>query len=403
MSLDLTSFAAALKQHYTDDRVENMVYMDNPFLAMVPKMEQFGGKNLPVPIIFGNPQGRSATFATAQANQTNSQLKDFVLTRNKDYSIASIDNETLEASKGKPNAFLEAATTEIDGAIQSATRSLAIALYGTGSGSIGQIASSTTIASPTIILSDAEDVTNFEVGMELVLSDTDGGGAGPRSGTLTVIGVDRDAGTLTLSDDIDNGVATAEVLDYIFVEGDYDQKVKGLRAWIPDSAPTSTLFFSVNRTADVTRLGGIRFDGSALPIEEALVKAASRVAREGGRPDYCFMSYDQFANLENALGSKVQYVDTRVNPEVGFRGILINGPRGPIRVVPDQNCPSSRAFMLQMNVWKLYSLGKAPKILDSDGLKMLRQSSADGVEVRVGYYAQLGCRAPGWNANIQLS
>ncbi len=35
--LDLTSFQAALKQHYTSDRVENMVYADNPLLAMLPK------------------------------------------------------------------------------------------------------------------------------------------------------------------------------------------------------------------------------------------------------------------------------------------------------------------------------------------------------------------------------
>jgi hypothetical protein len=48
MSLDLTSFASALKQHYTDDRVQNMVYKDNPLLALMPKMEQFGGKNLPI-------------------------------------------------------------------------------------------------------------------------------------------------------------------------------------------------------------------------------------------------------------------------------------------------------------------------------------------------------------------
>jgi hypothetical protein len=40
-------------------------------------------------------------------------LKDFVLTRNHDYSIASIDGETLEASKGNANAFLEAAVVEI--------------------------------------------------------------------------------------------------------------------------------------------------------------------------------------------------------------------------------------------------------------------------------------------------
>lgn len=39
MALDLTTFAPALKAHYTDDMVLNMVYKDNPLLAMMPKME----------------------------------------------------------------------------------------------------------------------------------------------------------------------------------------------------------------------------------------------------------------------------------------------------------------------------------------------------------------------------
>jgi len=101
--------------------------------------------------------------------------------------------------------------------------------------------------------------------------------------------------------------------------------------------------------------------------------------------------------------SKVQYVDLKVKADIGFRGMVISGPRGLINVIPDQNCPAGRAFMLQMDVWKLYSLGKAPRILDTDGLKMLREAAADGVQVRVGYYAQLGCRAPGWNVNIKLA
>lgn len=400
MSLDLTTFAAALKQHYTNDRIENMVYKDNPLLAMLPKYEQFGGENLKLPIKFGIPQGRSASFTNAQANKTNSQTKAFLLTRDRDYSLASIDNETIEASKGNSNAFMEAATFEIDGAIESATRSLAIALYGTGSGSLGQVSASVT--GTTIQLSDVEEVTNFEFGMRVVFSSTDGSGV-VKSGSVQVVGVDRDLGILTTDalTAIDGGAGVA-ASDYIFVQGDYDLKVKGLRAWIPDSAPSvSDSFFGVNRSSDATRLAGIRFDGSALPIEEALIEAASRVGREGGKPDYCFMSYSKFADLEKALGSKVQYVDHKVG-EIGFRGILIHGPRGPIRVIPDQNCPSNRAFMLSMDHWKLYSLGKCPKILDSDGLKMLRESNADAVEVRVGYYAQVGCRAPGFNANILL-
>lgn len=402
MSLDLTSFAAALKQHYTQDRVENMVYQDNPLLAMMPKMEDFGGKNLPIPIIYGNPQGRSATFSNAQGNKTNSQLKDFVLLRARDYSLASIDNETLEASKGNANAFLEAATVEIDGAIHSAARSLAIAMYGSGSGTIGVVANSS-FATQTLQLSDIESVTNFEVGQTLQVSATDGT-TSVRSGTLVVDGVDRDLGTVHMTQNLSTGIAAIAQGDFISVQGDYALKVSGLLAWLPSSSPsTSDSFFSVNRSSDATRLAGIRFDGSSMPIEEALIGAAARVAREGGKPDYCFMNYSQYANLEKALGSKVQYIDMKVNPEIAFRGIQINGPRGPIKIVPDQNCPSDRAFMLQMDVWKLYSLGKAPKILDTDGLKMLRDSNADSVEVRVGYYAQIGCRGPGWNANVKLS
>ena len=273
MALDLTSFASALKVHYTSDRIENMVYQDNPLLAMLPKYEQFGGKNLPIPIIHGNPQVRSAVFATAQANKTSSQLKDFVLTRKQDYSLASISNEVLEASKGNQNAFMEAATTEIDGAIHSATRSLAIALYGTGSGSIGQVSNSS-FSTAVLQLTEPADVTNFEVGQKLQTSATNGGGS-VRTGTLEVVGVDRDLGTVTMSGNLSAGISAIAQNDYIFVQGDYDAKVKGLRAWLPDSAPSNTPFFSVDRTADVTRLGGIRFDGSAMPIEEALIAAAA--------------------------------------------------------------------------------------------------------------------------------
>lgn len=395
-SLDMTSFNSALKVHYTAQRIEDMVYSDNPLLAMLPKMEDFGGKNLPIPIKIGIPQGRSATFATAQANKSASIYKDFVLTRVHDYALASIDNETLEASKGNANAFVEAATAEIDGAIKSAVRSLAVSLFRAKSGTIGQVASFT---STTITLVDPETVTNFEVNMVIRASATDGGGA-QRTGSAPITKVDRDLGILTIDTTAISALANN---DHLVISGDYDSKVSGLLSWLPSTAPTAgDSFFSVDRSVDPTRLAGLRVDGSSLPIEEALINAASRVAREGGKPDVCFMSYSKYADLEKALGSKVQYVDVKVNPQVGFRGVLVNGPRGPIKVVADQNCPSDRAFLLQMDTWKLYSLGKAPRIQDSDGLKMLREAAADSVEVRVVYYAQLGCTAPGYNVNLKL-
>lgn len=317
--------------------------------------------------------------------------------------MASIDNETIEASKGNANAFMEAATTEIDGAIHSAARSLAIAMFGTGSGSIGKIAPSTVISTDLIQLASVESVTNFEVGQTLQVSAADGGGA-VKAGTVQVVGVDRDLGRVTVNAVLNSAITLVAVADYIFVQGDYDAKIKGLAAWIPATSPSpSDNFFSVNRSSDATRLAGIRFDGTSQPIEEALIGAASRIAREGGKPTHCVMSYDKFSQLEKELGTKVRYMDLKVTNFVGFRGIQVNGPRGIINVYADQNCPADVAYMLQMDVWKLYSLGKAPKILDTDGLKMLRDSNADSVEIRVGYYAQLGCRAPGFNARIKLA
>jgi hypothetical protein len=398
-SLDMTSFAGALKQHYTDEKIENMVYKDNPFLAMISKYEDFGGVNLKLPIKFGIPQGRSASFSDAKANATASKYDAFLLTRTKNYCIAYIDNETLEASKGNANAFIEAATNEIDGAIESATRSLAISLFGDGGGSIGQLLADPATGT-TFTLKNTSDVTNFEVNMQVLAYSAATGGTVRAGSSRLITAVNRDTGVITVSTAID---AAWLINDFIVPEGDYDLMLSGLNAWVPSSAPSATLFFGVNRSVDPTRLGGIRFDGSSLPLEEALIGAASRVAREGGKPDVCFINYSNFADLEKALGSKVSYVDVKVKPEIGFRGILIHGPRGPIKVIPDQNCPADVAFMLDMSMWKLYSLGKAPKILDSDGLKFLRDSSADAVEVRVGYYAQVGCRAPGFNVRIALS
>lgn len=414
MGLDLTSFDAALKQIYTDDKIQNMVYKDNPLFALMSKMESFGGRNLPIVTIWGNPQGRSANFQRAQirGGVTSSKLDDFLITRVKNYSIATIDNETLEASIGDRAAFMTAATTEIDGAINTLTRGLSVGMYRSGYGEIGNIATGSSVAGTTITLQEAGDVTNFEVGQELDVFATLTGAVkayGSSGNGLIVVGINRDTGVLTFAfnvNDATNGIPTIAAGDFIAVRGDHSGStlsvLAGLGAWVPSTAPTATPFFGVDRSADVTRLGGIRIDGTGLPIEEALIAAASRVGREGGKLSHFFMSYEKYEQLEKALGAKVQYIDNFANAEINFRGIALNGPRGMIKCVPDQNCPNGKIYGLALDMWKLYSLGKAVRVIDTDGLQMLRQATSDGVEVRYGSYSQIGCRAPGHNCVISL-
>jgi hypothetical protein len=42
-TLDLPAMNAALKELYDNQTIENLVYNDNPFLAMVRKNTDFGG------------------------------------------------------------------------------------------------------------------------------------------------------------------------------------------------------------------------------------------------------------------------------------------------------------------------------------------------------------------------
>jgi len=403
MGLDLVSFSAALKQHYPDWKVENLVYQSNPFMALVPKYEQFGGEVLKMPLIYGNPQNRSASFSTANSGTSSSSLKAFLLTRNSDYSIAEISNEVILASEGDANAFLRAATVEIDGALHALGRSVATKLFRSGSGSIGKVASYTALTK-TIVLTVPEDIVNFEVGMVLQGSTADGGGS-TKAGTSKVVTVDRIAGSFTVDADLTGNWAAS---DFVFVAGDYDNAIKGLGAWLPYESRATKLaasFFGVTRSADATRLGGLVLDGTALPIEEALISALALVGREGGNPDYAFMNFADWSNLVKALGSKVQYTTVKagVDGMIGFQGIMVNGPRGTVTVVPDVNCQKGDVYIVQMNTWQLASLKKVVNLFDTDGLRMLRSSSADSLQIRCFSYAQLGCTAPGYNMHLKIA
>lgn len=403
--LNMTAANAALKELYNDQVLQNMVYSDNPFLAMVPKRTDFGGKYKPIPIIIGTSQGRSATFANAQANQTAAIMNSFLLTRKSDYSIATIDNQTMLAAKTDKMAFIETSKVLIDAAIRAITNSLATALFRSGTGTIGQIASSSGITSGVITLASGSDVVGFEVNQKLNANATDGGT--PRAATGYVIAVDRTAGTVTVATTLGGTAATPTGWtnsDYLLVDGDVNLKISGLDAWLPATAPTSASFYGVDRSVDPVRLGGCRFNGSTSTIEEALVDGSALVAREGGKPKNAIMNYTSFAAFEKSLGSKVTYVDLNGPAQVAFRGIKISGPNGQIDVFPDRSCPANTAYLLQMDTWSLESLGDAPQILKyGDGLDMLRVYNGDSSELRCGYYANLACNAPGWNCRVTLS
>jgi hypothetical protein len=416
---------AVLKELYPSDGdfMKDLVYKKNPFLALVPKSESpsaFSGKYIPVPLVYGTPQGRSHTFSNAQNNQTPPLPVSFFVYRATDYQLVTITNELIEATKDNAGAFVDEVKLNMDTGFRNISNNLAHDLFGDGSGSRGQISA---INTGVITLANANEVVNFEVNMVLVAFSVSGTTYTQSTGAALgyVIAVNRAAGTVTVSATAGGAAGTpsnwSTSFPFLGVQGDVVFGTvsatttyvapQGLAAWIPTAAPGgSDNFWGVNRSTDVTRLAGVRFDGRQETIEEALIDAASLVAREGGAPEMCFMNFSSYAALEKSLGSKVQYVSVKhEEADIAFAGITVNAPYGPITVIPDRNCPGQICYLLQMDTWKFRSLGKAPHILTYglEGLEGIRVGNADALEVRIAYYGNLVCSAPGWNCVVQLS
>lgn len=403
MTYSPVSIDAALKQIFSKETIKDLMYRDNPFLAMVPKMTDFEGNALKVPARISSGQGRSVDMATAIANQSDPLVKAFLVTRVKDHAVGTILTEDILASKSDAGAFLDLAKYKIEEVLASLSRSIAISTFRDGSGSRGQSNAAYT-SSAVLTLKAAEDVVNFEVGQTLKFATS--ASASLKSGVSIISAIDRTAGTLTMTANMTaiDGTTGVAANDFIFIQGDQGVQCKGLAAWIPYTAPTNgDSFFGVDRSVDVTRLAGLRVDISAMSPEEGVNKIAQLIGREGGRPTHMFVPYSFYRDLENSMSSKVLYTDLKITNEIMFRGIQINGPRGPIQVVADQNCPTGYGYMLDIKSWKLASLGDLPHLNTVDGLKMLRDSNSDGAQIRASSYYNLVCYAPGWNGVAKLS
>jgi hypothetical protein len=404
MALDLTAFSAAMKELYSPDKLQELVLTDRPLLAICPKDEDFFGSHANQPTLIGNPQNTSATFASGQGLTTTSTLKAFLVTRASYYGFATIDNQTIKASANDAGAFAKALEVEIDGAMNSVSNSIAQQLYRSGWGELGTISS---ISGTVITLTNASSAFNFEIGMNIVFASTLSTSTLGSGTAVSVTGVDRSAGTITISGTTGSPAAT----NLIFRYGDRQNSatpsrltISGLEAWVPFTAPTSgDSFMSIDRSSD-SRLFGNRLDATALPIEEALIGGIEKAVANAGNPDYVFMNPVQYAGLVKALGSKVQYIDLEVpDTQIGFRGIEVQGPKGAVKVMQDIWCPGDRAYVVESKSMLLHSLGACPHLFDTDGLEYLRTSNADSVDVRITSYAQLRVLAPSHFCTVALA
>ncbi len=419
---------AALKELYTDDKdyMKNIVYSKNPWLAMIPKNESpdgFAGKYIPVPLEYGNPQGRAHVFANAQNQQTASDVVSYFVYAVQDYQLVTITNLLMEQTKSNAGAFVDEASRTLDNGFRNLSNNMAFELFAGGTASRGVIAAAPAPALVGTVLSfslaNSQTVVQFEVGMTLQNSATDGGAALLEGGVIDavqIVSVNRGTGAIVANVVQGTGASFAagnflQVLGDIGIGGASTIAgllgLSGMAAWVPPvDPPANDNFWGVNRSADPTRLAGLRFNASSFSIAEGLTQALAFGNREGAAFDLIIIDFVSYASLINELGAKVQYVQLEHDEvEVAFEAIHFHSAYGKIPVLADRSMEAQQAYCLTTDTWKLRTLGKAPHILTygMEGLEGLRVGNADALEIRIAYYGNVINSAPGYNMNVLLS
>lgn len=393
--MDLAALNYMLKELYSDRKVFELTYKKHPLLAMLTKFEKFGGKYRPIPVVWNRPSGRSSDFTKSRTNRNPTEGVEFLLTRKRDYANIIMDNEAIEAAADDPMSFLRAKTLEINGMLEKLSRSLAISLYGDGSGIRAATSATQNVTLSVVTLADPNDIVFFDVNDVINLVSAAGA---LRAGTRTIDSIDEDAGTFTLNGAL-NGIAGATAGDSICIDGDHNAMVSGLESWLKGSDVTNVPFYGVDRTVHKRKLAGVRINGVDGTYEEVLKDLISRMNRVEAETDVVLVNDAVFTALDKSQEVKVMRTDPGKSAvsHIGIGSLFVNSKRGPVEVIPDVLCPADRMFALQKNTWELASLGRAPRIFDTDGLTMLRAVDSDAVEVRAQYYANLSTNAPGLN------
>lgn len=404
-AISLSNTVELTKRLYPDG-IDEIMYKKSPAWGMVRKWKNFTNEAKFLVWKFATGGGASNNFNTAQSRKGAPSLKRPLITRVKEYALASMDGEMLDATSGSPEALAETFKVAMDDALYNVQRSLSFMMFRNGGGARAQLAASSSgVGTTTLTLASTSSMQGLEKGMWVQGASTDGTSGSAHVGAALITAIDREARTITTSAAWNTLIAGLSDGHYLFRDGDFGSAIKGFQAWVPDAAPSpSENFFSIDRSSD-TRLYGLRYAPTSGSIEEVIVNASARAQDHGSSPDLAILNPLDMANFVNQVGSKRTIsIDARSadKPTVGYRGVMINGAAGPIAVLSDPMCQKGKCWLLTQNTWEIWSLGEVPRVLNRDGQETLREATADADELRLGGYLQMVCTNPNANVNITL-
>jgi len=401
--------AVLLKRQYPKRGPAWTAREKSAFLAEVSMPEDFEGLDATINVSIAGPTGVSANFTKARANVGSTGERQFVLTRRKLYAIQQIENEVIAASQSDAGALEQLIKYHTNRAVGGFNEAFADTIWSIGGGALTKLtAAGTTLTNAYFTCDPITDAARFNIGMKITFASDDGTAVtpagmrgSPAGETLTVTAVDEATGKVTVSGVL-NTIDSIAATDYVHRDGDYGVAITGVRGWIPSTAPTSELFFNVDRTAHLTRLSGHRYTGTGTYLH-TMRTGFARMRHFGAKPDRLYTNPLDWAVIEGEIGSKAMVELPKAEVELGHSGLRYMSPAGTVLIVSEPQVPQGEAWALKLDTWAFRSAGGCPRYLTQPlgrgkGENLLfTVESFDGGEMRMGTYGNLFCYDPGQN------
>lgn len=219
-----------------------------------------------------------ANYSRLVTSHTSSSGEKFTVPAGKYFGVVSFPMRFLEAAMTGKNlvSAMSGKADEIDQTLEAFQNSASMLMWQDGRGQCGKGDGAYAVAGSVITFLNKHSAACFEEGDVLVLiseaamtAAAPGTLPTPRAGTITVSAVDEDAGTITLTGNVNAGIAAAVNTDwiskYVFFADADDGIPNGVFTWLARNATLAgTALYGVTRSTYPSRLSGRRVEISGI-------------------------------------------------------------------------------------------------------------------------------------------
>jgi hypothetical protein len=364
------------------------------------------------------------------------------LVTNGDYTgtVTIRDKDSEEGDASNEASYLRNVVMETDGLIEEFGEVFETYLMGDSSAtastrlskSLGRALQAGVAAGGLMTLDTPEESHNFQVGMACVAVDETLPNdllGNTTTGVGWVVAVDTELGTVTFSLTQGGAATMPTAWDgaanpvQVFRYGDFQGTgtnatgsqigvyiVDGFQDWITSTSTPGTKF-NINRNID-SRLAGVRLSTlkSVGSIENRILQLGTEIQITSGNkgPLKCIINSRQWTKLVGELKSRgVTPHESTVKgatTSFGYSAIYVDLPQGRCEVIPSPHLRATVCLMLNLKSWHFCATkGMFPRVMNGDGLRLLRKAASDDYEFRTTCYAHLACQYPSWNGRATLA